>query len=59
MVKDMEIVKQENIKNEQQENNSQSTKQNSVRVIVPPKEVFDNIAELQKKYRETVEQENR
>lgn len=55
----MEIIKQENIKNEQQENNSQSIKQNSVRVIVPPKEVFDNIAELQKKYRETVEQENR
>ena len=55
----MEIIKQENIKNEQQENNSQSTKQNSVRVIVPPKEVFDSIAELQKKYRETVEQENR
>ena len=54
----MENIEQENIQEVQQENSSQ---EQSVHVaqLVPPKEAIDNMAEIERQYRETIERENR
>lgn len=54
----MENIEQENTQEVQQENSSQ---EQSVHVaqLIPPKEALDEIAELEKKYRETIERENK
>lgn len=54
----MENIGQENTQEVQQENSSQ---EQSVRVaqLVPPKEALERMKELERKYRETIERENR
>lgn len=54
----MENIEQENTQEVQQENSSQ---EQSVRVVqlVPPKEALERMKELERKYRETVERENK
>ena len=54
----MENIEQENTQEVQQENSSQ---EQSARVVqlVPPKEALERMQELERKYRETVERENR
>ena len=51
-------VQQENTQEVQQENSSQ---EQSVRVaqLVPPKEALERMKELERKYRETIERENK
>ena len=71
----MENIKQENTQEAQQENSSQeaqqentqeaqqenSSQEQSVRVaqLVPPKEALERMKELERKYRETIERENK
>lgn len=54
----MENIKQENTQEVQQENSSQ---EQSVHVaqLVPSKEALERMQELERKYRETVERENK
>lgn len=54
----MENIEQENTQEVQQENSSQ---EQSVRVaqLVPPKEALERMKELERKYRETIERENK
>lgn len=54
----MENTEQENAQGVQQENSSQ---EQSVRVaqLVPPKEALERMKELERKYRETIERENK
>jgi hypothetical protein len=54
----MENIEQENTREVQQENSSQ---EQSVHVaqLVPSKEAMDRMAEIERQYRETIEQENR
>lgn len=54
----MEINEQENTQEVQQENSSQ---EQSVQVaqLVPPKEALERMQELERKYRETIERENK
>lgn len=54
----MENTKQENTKKVQQENNSQEQKPNIVQ-LVPPKEIMNKMAEIEKQYRKIVERENK
>lgn len=54
----MENIEQENTREVQQENSSQ---EQSVHVaqLVPPKDALERMRELERKYRETVERENK
>lgn len=54
----MENIEQENTQEVQQENSSQ---EQSIHVmqLVPPKEALERMQELERKYREIVERENK
>lgn len=54
----MENIEQENTQEVQQENSSQEQSAH-VAQLVPPKEALERMQELERKYRETIEQENK
>lgn len=66
----MENIEQENTQEVQQENNllegtqpvalsEETTEMPRVVQLVQPKEAIDNMAEIERQYRETIERENR
>ena len=62
----MENIEQENTQEVQQENTQEVQQENSsqeqsvhVAQLVPPKEALERLQELERKYRETIERENR
>ena len=62
----MEKIEQENTQEAQQENTQEAQQENSsqeqsvcVAQLVPPKEALERMKELERKYRETIERENK
>ena len=66
----MENIEQENTQEVQQENNllegaqpvalsEETTEMSQAVQLVQPKEAIDNMAEIERQYRETIERENR